>query len=116
MRAWHMVAGADSSCKGKAALNYLGTERGASDRSTTKNTHRPTDFASAADETEAICAAVYEWLPPQGINQKGEYHHDDFAVTAIMMVVPIVVRMKQRIGADRIRTNGIELAPTGKTI
>jgi len=60
---------------------------------------------------------VTKWLKSQGIVQKNEGHHDDFAVTAIMMTVdPTTVRMKQRIAADKFRINGIELAPAEKTI
>jgi creatinine amidohydrolase/Fe(II)-dependent formamide hydrolase-like protein len=60
---------------------------------------------------------VDRWLKNQGIQQKDEGLHDDFAVTAIMMTVdPTTVRMKQRIAADKFRINGIELAPAEKTI
>lgn len=60
---------------------------------------------------------VNKWLRSQGIVQKSEGLHDDFAVTAIMMTVdPTTVRMKQRIAADKFRINGIELAPAEKTI
>ena len=60
---------------------------------------------------------VNKWLKSQGIEQKNEGLHDDFAVTAIMMTVdPTTVRMKQRIAADKFRINGIELAPAEKTI
>jgi creatinine amidohydrolase/Fe(II)-dependent formamide hydrolase-like protein len=58
-----------------------------------------------------------KWLKSQGINQKNEGLHDDFAVTAIMMTVdPTTVRMKQRIAANKFRINGVELAPAEKTI
>src|SRR4029077_20782611 len=60
---------------------------------------------------------VTKWLEGQGIKQKPEGLHDDFAITAIMMTVdPTTVRMKQRIAADKFRINGIELAPAEKTI
>jgi creatinine amidohydrolase len=60
---------------------------------------------------------VEAWLKKQGIQQKPEGIHDDFAITAIMMTVdPTTVRMKQRIAADRFRINGVELAPAEKTI
>jgi creatinine amidohydrolase/Fe(II)-dependent formamide hydrolase-like protein len=60
---------------------------------------------------------VNKWLKSQGINQKNEGLHDDFAVTAIMMTVdPTTVRMKQRIAANKFRINGVELAPAEKTI
>ena len=43
--------------------------------------------------------------------------HDDYTITAIMMTVdPTTVRMKQRIAAGKFSINGVELAPTEKTI
>ena len=61
--------------------------------------------------------AVDRWLKKEGIKQKSEGLHDDFAITAIMMTVdPTTVRMKQRLAADKFRINGIELAPAEKTI
>src|SRR5262249_53971328 len=55
---------------------------------------------------------VTKWLAEQGIKQKSEGIHDDFAITAQMMVIdPMTVRMKQRIAADEFRINGIDLAP-----
>jgi creatinine amidohydrolase/Fe(II)-dependent formamide hydrolase-like protein len=61
--------------------------------------------------------AVDRWLQQEGIKQKSEGLHDDFAITAIMMTVdPTTVRMKQRIAADKFRINGIELAPAAKSI
>jgi len=62
-------------------------------------------------------ASVKKWLEQQGIRQIEEGLHDDFAITAQMMVVdPATVRMKQRIAADKFRINGVELAPAEKTI
>jgi creatinine amidohydrolase len=56
---------------------------------------------------------VAKWLERQGIREQDEGLHDDFAVTAQMMVVdPTTVRMKQRIAAGKFRINGIELTPT----
>jgi creatinine amidohydrolase len=61
--------------------------------------------------------AVTRWLARQGIKQKSEGLHDDFVITAQMMAVdPTTVRMKQRIEAGKFSINGIELAPTEKTI
>jgi creatinine amidohydrolase/Fe(II)-dependent formamide hydrolase-like protein len=58
-----------------------------------------------------------KWLESQGIKQTPEGYHDDFAITAQMMVVdPTTVRMKQRIAAGKFKINGIELAPAAKTI
>lgn len=60
---------------------------------------------------------VKKWLEEQGIKQKNDGLHDDFAVTAQMMAVdPTTVRMKQRIAADKFRINGVDLAPADKTI
>jgi creatinine amidohydrolase len=60
---------------------------------------------------------VTKWLKSQGVVQKNEGLHDDFATTAIMMTVdPTTVRMKQRIAADKFRINGVDLAPAEKTI
>lgn len=60
---------------------------------------------------------VDKWLESQGVRQTDEGLHDDFAVTAQMMVVdPTTVRMKQRIAAGKFRINGVELAPAAKTV
>jgi creatinine amidohydrolase/Fe(II)-dependent formamide hydrolase-like protein len=60
---------------------------------------------------------VEKWLETQGIRQVPEGYHDDFAITAQMMVVdPATVRMKERVAAGKFRINGIELAPAAKTI
>jgi len=62
-------------------------------------------------------SGVKKWLEKEGIKEKQEGWHDDFAITATMMTVdPTTVRMKQRIAADKFRINGIELAPAEKTI
>jgi len=62
-------------------------------------------------------AAVQKWLEQQGIKQKSEGLHDDFAITAQMMAVnPATVRMKQRQAAGKFAINGVELAPAEKTI
>jgi creatinine amidohydrolase/Fe(II)-dependent formamide hydrolase-like protein len=60
---------------------------------------------------------VKRWLEQQGIKQVDEGIHDDFAITAQMMVVdPATVRMKQRRAAGKFRINGVDLAPAEKTI
>jgi creatinine amidohydrolase len=62
-------------------------------------------------------AGVEKWLKTQGIEQTPEGYHDDFAITAQMMVVdPATVRMKQRIAAGKFRINGVDLAPAARTI
>ncbi|MBY0524101.1 MAG: creatininase family protein [Gemmataceae bacterium] len=61
--------------------------------------------------------AVAKWLKEQGIDQKPEGHHDDFAITAIMMTVdPTTVRFKQRVAAKKASINGVPLEPADKTI
>jgi creatinine amidohydrolase/Fe(II)-dependent formamide hydrolase-like protein len=60
---------------------------------------------------------VTTWLERQGVKQVDEGLHDDFAITAQMMVVdPTTVRMKQRVAANKFRINGVELAPAETTI
>jgi creatinine amidohydrolase/Fe(II)-dependent formamide hydrolase-like protein len=60
---------------------------------------------------------VSKWLKSQGIVEKDEGLHDDFAITATMMTVdPKSVRMKERLKAGKFSINGIELAPAEKTI
>jgi creatinine amidohydrolase len=62
-------------------------------------------------------APVTKWLETQGIKQKPEGLHDDFAMEATMLAVdPTSIRMKQRIAAGNFRINGVELAPAEKTI
>ncbi len=62
-------------------------------------------------------AGLEKWLATQGIKQTPEGFHDDFAITAQMMVVdPTTVRMKQRIAAGKFKINGVDLAPAAKTI
>ena len=62
-------------------------------------------------------AGVEMWLASQGIKQTPEGYHDDFAITAQMMLVdPATVRMKERIAAGKFRINGIDLAPATKTV
>jgi creatinine amidohydrolase len=62
-------------------------------------------------------AGVEKWLEKHGIKQVDEGLHDDFAITAQMMVVdPATVRMKQRIAAGKFSINGVNLAPAEKTI
>ena len=61
--------------------------------------------------------SVSKWLEKQGIHETDEGLHDDFAITATMMVVdPESVRASQRIAADKFRINGVSLAPMEKTI
>ncbi|MGE3409830.1 MAG: creatininase family protein [Pirellulales bacterium] len=60
---------------------------------------------------------VAKWLESQGIKQGNDGIHDDFAITAQMMVIdPSAVRMEERITAGKFQINGINLAPAEKTI
>lgn len=57
-----------------------------------------------------------KWIRTQGIEEKSEGFHDDFAMEAQMFIVdPTTIRMKERIAADKFRINGIDLAPVEKT-
>lgn len=61
--------------------------------------------------------AVGKFVAEHGIKETPEGHHDDFAMTAMMMSVdPTSVRSKQRIEAGKFSINGVKLAPMGKTI
>ncbi|MBP90151.1 MAG: hypothetical protein CMJ64_26160 [Planctomycetaceae bacterium] len=61
--------------------------------------------------------SVAKWLEEHGIEQTPEGLHDDFGMTAMMMSVdPNSVRTKQRIAAGKFHINGVDLAPTEKTI
>lgn len=60
---------------------------------------------------------VKSWLETQGIRQTDDGIHDDFAITAQMMVIdPSSVRMKERLAKGKFSINGIALAPPEKTI
>lgn len=62
-------------------------------------------------------AGLEKWLETQGLKQTPEGFHDDFGITAQMMLVdPTTVRMKQRIAAGKFKINGVDLAPAAKTI
>ncbi len=60
---------------------------------------------------------VTRWLLGQGVRENDEGLHDDFVVTAQMMVVdPATVRMEQRLAAGKFHINGINLAPAERTV
>lgn len=62
-------------------------------------------------------ASVKSWLEKQGIRQTDEGMHDDFAMSAQMMVVdPTTVRMMERTAAGKFSINGLPLAPIQKTV
>jgi creatinine amidohydrolase len=58
-----------------------------------------------------------KWLASQGVREVDEGHHDDYGITAQMMVVdPNTVRMKERVAAGKFSINSVQLAPADKTI
>lgn len=57
------------------------------------------------------------WLVAQGIHEVDEGHHDDVAITAMMMTVdPNTVRMAERRAAGKFSINGVSLDPADKMI
>ncbi|MES2454566.1 MAG: creatininase family protein [Bacteroidota bacterium] len=57
------------------------------------------------------------WLKTQGIEEGDEGIHDNFKVTAQIMVLdPELVRAKARIAAGKFSINGVDLSPIDKTI
>jgi len=60
---------------------------------------------------------VKKWLTGQGVKQTDEGLHDDFVMTAQMMLVdPTTVRYKQRVAARKATINGVDITPAEKTI
>jgi len=60
---------------------------------------------------------LHRWLEGQGIKEVSEGLHDDFAMSAQMLLVdPTSVRMKERMAAGKFRINGVDLAPVEKTV
>ncbi len=60
--------------------------------------------------------SVDKWLSDQGIKEKDEGLHDDFAISASLAAVdPVLIRAKQREAAKKFSINGINLAPVEKT-
>jgi creatinine amidohydrolase/Fe(II)-dependent formamide hydrolase-like protein len=58
-----------------------------------------------------------KWIESQGVREVDEGHHDDYGITAQMMVVdPNTVRMKERMAKGKFSINGVKLAPANKTI
>jgi hypothetical protein len=57
------------------------------------------------------------WLERQGIKEVDEVLHDDYAISAqVMLVDPELARMKERIAANKFSINGVPLAPLEKTL
>lgn len=60
---------------------------------------------------------VAKWLESQGVKQVDEGYHDDFQITAEMMVVdPTSVRLQERIAAGKASINGVPIAPAEQAI
>jgi creatinine amidohydrolase/Fe(II)-dependent formamide hydrolase-like protein len=60
--------------------------------------------------------AVDAWLAGQGIREKDEGFHDNFAISATLAAVdPNLIRAKQRQAANKFSINGVDLAPVEKT-
>ncbi|MFO0956571.1 MAG: creatininase family protein [Isosphaeraceae bacterium] len=60
---------------------------------------------------------VERWLEGQGIKQRPEGLHDDFAITSIMMTVdPGSVRFDERARAGKAKINGVDLIPKENAI
>jgi creatinine amidohydrolase/Fe(II)-dependent formamide hydrolase-like protein len=60
---------------------------------------------------------VTEWLDGQGIKQVDEGLHDDYGMSATMLLVdPRTVRLEQRLAKGLFRINGVDLSPPEKTI
>ncbi len=61
-------------------------------------------------------AELGKWLETQGVKQTNEGLHDDFAITAQMLLVdPLSVRMEQRVAAGKFTINGVDLTVEAKT-
>src|SRR6266545_1136646 len=58
-----------------------------------------------------------KWVESQGIHEVDEGNHDDYGITAQMMVLdPNTVRMKERVAKGKFSINSVNLAPASKTI
>ena len=58
-----------------------------------------------------------KWLESQGVHEVDEGHHDNVAITAMMMAVdPGAVRMGERRAKGKFSINGVALDPADKTI
>lgn len=61
--------------------------------------------------------ALSKWLESQGIKEVDEGHHDNVAITAMVMTVdPEAVRMKERRAKGKFSINNVPLDPAEKTI
>lgn len=61
--------------------------------------------------------ALSKWMESQGVREVDEGHHDNVAITAMMMVVdPNTVRMRERRAKGKFSINGVALDPAEKTV
>jgi len=61
--------------------------------------------------------SLSKWLVSQGIKEVDEGHHDNVAITAMVMTVdPEAVRMKERRAKGKFSINNVPLDPAEKTI
>jgi creatinine amidohydrolase/Fe(II)-dependent formamide hydrolase-like protein len=61
--------------------------------------------------------SLSKWMESQGVREVDEGHHDNVAITAMMMAVdPNTVRMRQRRAKGKFSINGVALDPAEKTI
>ena len=61
--------------------------------------------------------ALSKWMESQGVKEIDEGHHDNVAITAMMMTVdPNTVRMKERRAKGKFSINNVPLDPSEKTI
>lgn len=61
--------------------------------------------------------SVRQWLATQGIHEVAEDIHDEYSISAVMMLVdPTTVRMSQRVAAGKFSINGVPLAPVEATL
>jgi len=58
-----------------------------------------------------------KWLAGQGIQEVDEGHHDNVAITAMVMAAdPNAARVNQRRAKGRLAINGVKLDPVAKTV
>ncbi len=61
--------------------------------------------------------SLSKWMQLQGVREVDEGHHDNVAITAMMMTVdPNAVRMRERRAKGKFSINGVKLDPADKMI
>lgn len=59
---------------------------------------------------------LQDWVHAQGIQEVDEGHHDEYAISAMMLAVdPASVRLQQRIAKGKASINGVSLLPAERT-